>query len=88
VSCPTRDALREEFPGRGDYSAIKGYKVLSVGCGAPVRYQFSPGREDDSQHLQIDESWRRCGLLADLAHAGLACLQACNSHGVSWKSRP
>jgi hypothetical protein len=28
-------ALREEFPGTGDYAAIKVHKVLSVGCGAP-----------------------------------------------------
>lgn len=31
-----RDALRAEFPGAGDYAAIKVHKVLSVGCGAPV----------------------------------------------------
>jgi hypothetical protein len=37
-----RDALRGEFPGTGEYAAIKVHKVLSVGCGAPVRYHFSP----------------------------------------------
>jgi hypothetical protein len=62
-----RDALRAEFPGTGDYAAIKVHKVLSVGCGAPVRYQFSPAREHDSRQLQSDESWRGYGLLADLA---------------------
>src|SRR5262244_2006600 len=31
-----RDALLEDFPGSGDYAAIKGHKVLSVGCGAPL----------------------------------------------------
>jgi hypothetical protein len=36
-----RDALREEFPGTGDYAAIKVHKVLSVGCGSPVQYHLS-----------------------------------------------
>lgn len=82
-----RDALREEFPGTGDYAAIKVHKVLSVGCGAPVRYHFSPAREHDSRHLQIDESWRGSGLLADLASASLARLQACEAHGVRFVIR-
>ena len=76
-----RDALRGEFPGTGKYAAIKVHKVLSVGCGAPVRYHFSSAREHDSRHLTIDASWRGCGLLADLAYASLARLRACNDHG-------
>jgi putative transposase len=82
-----RDALREEFPGAGAYAAIKVHKVLSVGCGAPVHYHFSPAREHDSRHLTIDESWRGCGLLADLAYASLARLRACNTHGVRFVMR-
>jgi hypothetical protein len=82
-----RDALREEYPGTGGYAAIKVHKVLSVGCGAPVRYHFSPAREHDSRHLQIDESWRGYGLLADLAYASLDRLQACDTHGVSYVIR-
>ena len=82
-----RDALREEFPGTGDYAAIKVHKVLSVGCGAPVRYHFSPAREHDSRHLHIDESWRDCGLLADLAYASLDRLRACEAHGVRFVIR-
>jgi hypothetical protein len=77
-----RDALRDEFPGAGDYAAVKVHKVLSVGCGAPVHYHFSPDREHDSRHGTIDESWRGCGLLADLAYASLARWRACNDHGV------
>jgi hypothetical protein len=77
-----RDALREEFPGAGEYAAIKVHKVLSVGCGAPVCYHFSPAREHDSRHLEIDAAWQGCGLLADLAYASLARLRACNEHGV------
>jgi putative transposase len=82
-----RDALRDEFPGTGDYAAVKVHKVLSVGCGAPVHYHFSPAREHDSRHLTIDESWRGYGLLADLAYASLARLRACNDHGVRFVIR-
>jgi putative transposase len=82
-----RDALRQEFPGTGHYAAIKVHKVLSVGCGAPVYYHFSPAREHDSRHLQIDESWRGYGLLADLAYASLARLQACEAHSVRFVMR-
>jgi putative transposase len=82
-----RDALREEFPGTGEYAALKVHKVLSVGGGAPVHYHFSPAREHDSRHLQIDESWQGCGLLADLAYASLARLRACNDHGVRFVIR-
>jgi putative transposase len=82
-----RDALRAEFPGAGAYAAIKVHKVLSVGCGAPVHYHFSPAREQDSRHLDIDEAWQGCGLLADLAYASLARLRACNTHGVRFVIR-
>jgi putative transposase len=82
-----RDALREEFPGAAEYAAVKVHKVLSVGCGAPVRDHFSPAREHDSRHLQIDESWRGSGLLADLAYASLARLRACNEYHVRFVIR-
>jgi len=82
-----REALRQEFPGTGAYAAIKVHKVLSVGCGAPVRYHFSPAREHDSRHLTIDESWRGYGLLADLAYASLDRLRACETHGVRFVIR-
>ena len=82
-----RDTRRKEFPGTGDYAAIKVHKVLSVGCGAPVRDHFSPAREPDSRHLAIHESWRGYGLLADLAYASLDRLQACDTHGVCYVIR-
>jgi len=82
-----RDALREEFPGTGDYAAMKVHTVLSVGCGAPVRYHMSPAREHDSPHLPIDESWRGYGLLADLAYASLARLRACHLYDVRFVIR-
>jgi Transposase DDE domain len=77
-----REALREAYPGTGGYAAITVHKVLSVGCGAPVRYHVSPAREHDSRHVPIDESWRGYGLLADLASASLDRLQACDTHGA------
>lgn len=82
-----RDALRAEFPGTGEYAAIKVHKVLSVGCGAPVRYHFSPAREHDSRHLTIDASWQGYGLLADLAYASLARLRAGETHDVRFVIR-
>ena len=82
-----RDALRGEFPGTGEYAAIKGHTVLSVGCGAPVRYHFSPAREHDSRHLTIDESWRGYGLLADLGYASIERLRAWEAHNVHFVIR-
>jgi putative transposase len=82
-----RDTLVQEFPGTGDYAALKVHKVLSVGCGAPVHYHFSPAREHDSRHLTVDESWRGYGLFADLAYASLARLRACEDHGVCFVIR-
>ena len=82
-----RNALIDDFPGTGDYAAIKVHKVLSVGCGAPVRSHFSPAREHDSRHLTVDESWRSCGLLADLGYASLERLRACEAHDVRFVLR-
>ncbi|RPJ26891.1 MAG: IS4 family transposase [Planctomycetaceae bacterium] len=82
-----RDALRADFPGTGAYAAIKVHKVLSVGCGAPVHYHFSPAREHDSRHLTIDEAWRGCGLLADLGYASIMRLRACEAHDVRFVIR-
>jgi hypothetical protein len=82
-----RDALREKFPGTGAYAALKVHKVLSIGCGAPVYYHFSPAREHDSRHLEIDASWRGYGLLVDLAYASVARLRACHTHGVRFVIR-
>ena len=82
-----RDTRLQEFPGTGDYAALKVHKVLSVGCGAPVHYHFSPAREHDSRHLTVDESWRGYGLLADLAYASLNRLRTCAAHDVRFVIR-
>jgi DDE family transposase len=82
-----RDALRAECPGTGKSAALTVHKVRSVGWGAPVRYHFSPAREPDSRHLEIDASWRGCGLLVDLAYARVARLRACTPPGVRFVIR-
>lgn len=82
-----RVALKDELPGCGKYAAIKVHKTLSVGTGCPLRYHFSPGKEHDSKHLDIDESWRGLGLLADLGYASLARLRACMTHEVAFVIR-
>ena len=38
-----RDALQDEFPGAGDYAALKVHKVLSVGCWGTRPLPFQPG---------------------------------------------
>ena len=48
-----RDALLDEFPGTGNDAAMKVHKVLSVGCGAPLRFHCSPVGEHDSRHLTL-----------------------------------
>lgn len=78
------DAVKDELPGTGDYAAIKVHKVLSVGSGAAVGFHFSAAREHDSKHLDIDESWRGYGLLADLGYASLERLAACIRYDVKF----
>jgi hypothetical protein len=82
-----RDARREECPGTGGDAAMKVHTVLSVGCGAPVQYHGSPARESDSRQLQLDESWRGYGLLADLASARVDRLRACEAPDVRFVIR-
>src|SRR5205814_883112 len=81
------DKVRDEFPGAGDYAAIKVHKTYSVGCGAPVAYHFSPAREHEANHLKIDENWRGFGLLADLGYASLGRLRDCLTYEVPFVIR-
>lgn len=77
------DNLKSDYPGTGDYAALKLHKTLSVGHGTVVEYHFSPAREHDSPHLKLDESWRGKGLLVDLGYASLERLRNCQRFGVS-----
>ncbi len=81
------DALKGEYPGAGDYAALKIHKRFSVGLGTTIGYRLSPAREHDAPHLRIDESWRGLGLLADLGYASLDLLQSCERHGVHYVIR-
>ncbi len=81
------DDLIEQYPGTGDYAALKVHKLLSVGCGVPISYHFSPAREHDSRHLKIDETWSGRGLLADLGYASIDRLRACVRHDVKFVIR-
>jgi Transposase DDE domain len=89
------DELFDEYPGTGDYAALKVHKRFSVGLGTLVDYHLSPAREHDSKHLKIDETWRGLGLLVDLGYASLQRLCDCETHGVvyvvrlkeNWKPR-
>lgn len=90
-----RRTAQSEWQGTGDYAALKVHKRYSIGCGATVAYHISPAVEHDSLHLEIDESWRGLGLLADLGYASLARLRQCQEFGVfvvirlkeGWKPR-
>jgi putative transposase len=81
------DRLKEEYPGAGDYAAVKLHKHFSVGVGTTLRYHLSPAREHDSPHLVIDESWAGLGLLADLGYASLQLLGNCQKHDVKYVIR-
>ncbi len=79
--------LKEEYPGTGDYAAVKVHKHFSVGVGTTLRYHLSPAREHDSPHLVVDESWAGLGLLADLGYASLRLLRNCEQHRVKYVIR-
>ena len=81
------DRLKDEYPGTGDYAAIKVHKHFSVGVGATIGYHLSPAREHDSKHLHIDETWAGLGLLADLGYASLERLKQCEQHAVKYVIR-
>ena len=79
--------LKAEYPGTGNYAALKIHKRFSVGLGAVWDYHISPAREHDAPHLVVDESWRGLGLLADLGYASHALLRDCERHGVKFVIR-
>lgn len=90
-----RPELKAEYPGAGDYAALKVHKRFSVGYGTLYDYHLSPAREHDAPHLKIDESWRGLGLIVDLGYASHGLLRDCQTHGVklvlrlkeTWKAK-
>jgi len=81
------DALVGDFPGTGDYAALKVHKEWSVGTGNLVAYKITAAREHDSPHLHIDEGRRGTGLLVDLGYARLERLAECDTHDVKYVVR-
>lgn len=87
--------LRDEYPGTGDYAALKIHKRFSVGLGTAVEYHISPARDHDNIHLTIDESWAGLGVILDLGYASFKLLRDCRDHNVrfvirlkdSWKPK-
>ncbi len=79
--------LKSEYPGTGDYAALKLHKRFSIGLGTLWDYHISPAREHDAPHLHIDESWRGLGLLVDLGYASHQLLRDCGTHGVHYVIR-
>lgn len=81
------DALIAQWPGTGDYAALKIHKRWSVGHGNLVAYEITPARDHDSPALVIDESWRGLGLLADLGYASFERLRQCDAFDVRYVIR-
>jgi hypothetical protein len=80
-------AFIEEYPGTGDYAALKLHKRFSVGIGTLLEYHLSPAREHDNVHLTIDESWRGLGVLLDLGYASFKLLRDCARCDVKYVIR-
>lgn len=76
------DALKEQYPGAGDYAALKVHVELSLGTENVVAYHISPAREHDSPHLTIDESRRGTGLLVDLGYVSHKLFRECAEYDV------
>lgn len=81
------DVLVGDFPGTGDYAALKVHKEWSVGTGNLVAYKITPAREHDSPHLIIDEGRRGTGLLIDLGYARIERLKECDTYDVKYVVR-
>ena len=81
------DRLKEEYPGAGEYAALKVHKQYSVGVGATIGYHLSAAREHDAPHLRLDETWRGLGLLVELGYACFSLLRECERYGVKYVIR-
>jgi Transposase DDE domain len=79
--------LLDQYPGAGDYAALKIHKRFSVGIGTTVDYWLSPAREHDAMHFKLDESWRGKGLLCDLGYASFGLIAGCEQHDMRYVIR-
>jgi putative transposase len=81
------DDLLDEYPGAGEYAALKIHKRYSVGRSTTVDYDLSPAREHDHLHLELDETWKGLGLLADLGYASFKLIRDCDRYDVRFVIR-
>lgn len=81
------DKLINEWPGAGDYAALKIHKEWSVGVGNLVQYKLTPARSHDAPQLVIDKTRRGTGLLVDLGYASLKLLTDCEKFDVRYVIR-
>src|SRR5690606_5682045 len=81
------DALKKEYPGTGDYAALKVHKLFSVGIGTTIDFHLSPARDHDAKHFEVDEAFGGHGVLADLGYASLRLLRQCERHDVRFVIR-
>lgn len=75
-------SLVGSFPGTGDYASLKVHKLYSLGVENVVDYHVTEGKAHDGPQLQVDETWRGMGLLADLGYASFRLLRQCLAHDV------
>jgi hypothetical protein len=80
-------ALIQEYPGCGDYAAMKVHKEWSVGTGNLVAYHITPARDHDNSALIVDEFRRGTGLLMDLGYASIDRLAECEAFDVRYVLR-
>ena len=81
------DELLLEYPGTGDYAALKVHKTYSIGRHNMVNFQLSPARRHDANYCRLTEDLRGFGLLVDLGYAGHDFLLNCRRFGVSYVIR-
>jgi putative transposase len=81
------ESLKAEYPGTGDYAALKVHKRFSVGIGTVHAYHISAAREHDAPHLTLDKTWAGLGLLVDLGYASLKLIADCDEHDVRFVMR-
>jgi hypothetical protein len=82
-----RDALRLDYLGTGDYSALKVHKLFSIGRHNLLDYCVSDARDHDARFLKVTEAFRGLGVLVDLGYVSHAFLLDCEQYEVSYVVR-
>ena len=74
-------SLESVFPGTTG-AALKIHKLFSVGRGNIIDFTISPARDHDSLHLRLDERFRGCLLVVDLAYASFDLISKARELGI------